>query len=195
MKIEHKKIFRGPLKIFKNISWPINICLKYLMAPQKSSAPLPPPPPPPPPNPTYLMYGPLEDITDKDYEHAQKVWDVFKIKTPGENHDLYVQSDVLLLVDVFGNFRDKCIERYRLNPAHFLSAPGLAWQSCLRKTELELELLTDIDMLLMVKKGIRGKICQAIHKYAKADNKYMNNYDKSIEASYLMCLDANNLYW
>ena len=141
------------------------------------------------------MYGPLEDITDKDYEHAQKVWDVFKIKTPGENHDLYVQSDVLLLVDVFGNFRDKCIERYRLNPAHFLSAPGLAWQSCLRKTELELELLTDIDMLLMVKKGIRGKICQAIHKYAKADNKYMNNYDKSIEASYLMCLDANNLYW
>ena len=112
----------------------------------------------------------------------------------GEYHDLNVQSDTLLLVDVFENFRDKCIEIYGLDPAHFLSAPGLAWQACLKKTGVKLELLTDIDMLLMVEKGTRGGICQAIHRYAKANNKYMKNYDKDIISSYLMYLDANNLY-
>ena len=89
----------------------------------------------------------LEDITDKDYEHAQKVWEVFEIKNLGEYHDLYVQSNTLLLADVFENFRDKCIEIYELDPAHFLSAPGLAWQACLKKTEVELELLTNIDVI------------------------------------------------
>ena len=71
----------------------------------------------------------LEDITDKDYEHAQKVWEVFGIKNFGEYHDLYVQCDTLLLADVFENFRDKGIEIYELDPAHFLSALGLAWQA------------------------------------------------------------------
>ena len=99
-----------------------------------------------------------------------------------------------MLADVFKNFRDKFIEIYGLDPAHFLSAPGLAWQACLKKTKVELELLTNIDMLLMVEKGIRGGICQAIHRYAKANNKYMKNYDKDIISSYLMYLDANNLY-
>ena len=127
----------------------------------------------------------MEDITDKDYEHAQKVWKVFEIKNLSEYHDLCVQSDTLLLADVFENFRDKCIEIYELDPAHFLSAPGLAWQACLKKTKVELELLTDIDMLLMVEKGTRGGICQAIHRYAKANNKYMKNYDKNIKPSYI----------
>ena len=95
---------------------------------------------------------------------------------------------------MFENFRDKCIDIYELDPAHFLSAPGLAWQACLKKTEVKLELLTDIDMLLMVEKGIRGGICHAIHRYAKANNKYMKNYDKNTESSYLKYLDANNLY-
>ena len=76
----------------------------------------------------------------------------------------------------------------------FLSAPGLAWKACLKNTKVELELLTDIDMLLMVEKETRGGICQAIHRYAKANNKYMKNYDKDIISSYLMYLDANNLY-
>ena len=80
------------------------------------------------------------------------------------------------------------------DPAHFLSVPGLAWQACLKKTGIRLKLLTDIDMLLMIEKEIRGRICHAIHSYAKANNKYLKNYDKNIESSYLMYLDANNIY-
>ena len=105
-----------------------------------------------------------------------------------------VQCYTLLLADVFENFRDKCIEIYELDPAHFLSAPRLAWQACLKKTKVELKLLTVIEMLLMVGKGTRGGICHAIHRYAKAKNKYRKNYDKDIISTYLMYLDANNLY-
>ena len=110
----------------------------------------------------------LENITDKDFEHVKKVWKAFEIKNLGEY--LYVQCDTFLLADVFENFRNKCIEIHVLDPAHFLSAPGLAWQACLKKTKVKLELLTNIDMLLMVEKGTRGGICQAIHRYAKANN-------------------------
>ena len=92
------------------------------------------------------------------------------------------------------NFRNKCIEIYELDPTHFLSAPGLAWQTCLKKTEVKLELLTDVDMLVMVEKGVRGGICQAINRYAKANNKFMKNYDKNKESSYIQYLEANNLY-
>ena len=84
---------------------------------------------------------------------------------------LVIQCDTLLLADVFENFRDKCIEMYGLDPAYFVSAPGLAWEACLKKPGIELELLTDIDMLLMVEKRIRGGMCQAIHRSAKANNK------------------------
>ena len=128
----------------------------------------------------------LEGISDEDYEHVKKVWEAFKIKNLSEHHDLYVQCDTYLLADVFENFRNKCIEVYKLDPAHFLSAPGLAWQACLKKTKVELQLLTDIDMLLMVEKGTRGGVCQAIHRQAKANNKYMKNYNKDVISSYLM---------
>ena len=96
----------------------------------------------------------LEDITEEDYAHGQKVWKKFVIKNLGEYHDLYVQSDTLLLADVFENFRNMCLDIYGLDPVYFVSAPGLAWQACLKKTGVKLELLTDIDMLLMVEKGI-----------------------------------------
>ena len=98
-----------------------------------------------------------ENITDEDYVHAQKVWKVFKIKNLGEFHDLYVQSNMLLLADVFENFRDKCIEIHKLDPAHFLSAPGVAWQAYLKKTEVKLELLTDNDMLIIMQKQTINK--------------------------------------
>ena len=135
-----------------------------------------------------------QGITDKDYALIQTVWEVFEIKNLGEYHDLYAQCDTLLLADVFENFRDKCIEIYELDPVYFVSAPGLAWQACLKKTGVKLELLTNYDMLLMVEKRIRGGICQATHRYAKANNKYMCNYDKNIESSYIAFLDANNFY-
>ena len=107
---------------------------------------------------------------------------------------MYVQSDTLLLPDVFENFRNMCIKVYELDPAHFLSAPALPWQACLKKTGVKLELLADVDMLLMVEKGITGGICHAIYRYAKADNKYMKNYNKDKEESFLQYLDHNNLY-
>ena len=87
-----------------------------------------------------------------------------------------------MLADVFENFRNMCIKVYELDPAYFLSTPGLAWQACLKKADVELELITDVDMLLMVEKGIRGGICHAIHNYAKANNKYMKNYDENEES-------------
>ena len=136
-----------------------------------------------------------EDISDIDYRHANNVFKVFKLENLGDYHDLYVQSDTLLLADVFNNFRDMYIKEYELDPAHFLSLPGLAWQACLKKTNIELELLTDYDMLLMVEEGIRGGICHSIHQYAKANNKYMKNYNNNNEeSSYIQYLDANNLY-
>ena len=106
----------------------------------------------------------------------------------------YVQSDTLLLADVFENFRDMCIKEYKLDPAHFLSLPGLTFEACLKKTNIELELLTDYDILLMVEEGIRGGICHSIHRYAKTNNKCMNNYNNNEESSYIQYLDANNLY-
>ena len=136
----------------------------------------------------------LDEITEKDYIHAPKNFQEFKLKNKCDYHDLYVQSDTLLLADVFENFRNKCIEIYEVDPTHFLSAPGLAWQACLKKTGKELELLIDIDMSLTVEKGTKGGICNAIHRYVKANNKYMKNYDKNIESSYIQYLDANNLY-
>ena len=126
----------------------------------------------------------LENITDKDYEHVKQLWETFEIKNLGEYHDLYVQCDTYLLADVFENFREKCIEIYELDRAHFLSALGLASQACFKKTKVELGLLTDFDVLFMIQKGTRGGICQAIHRYAKANNRYSKNYDKDIISSY-----------
>ena len=136
----------------------------------------------------------LENISDEDYVHAQKVWDVFKLKNLGEYHDLYVHIDTLLLADMYENVRNMCLNIYELDPVHFLSAPGLAWQACLKKTGVKLELLRDYDMILMAEKGIRGGICQSTYRYARANNKYMKNDDKNIESSYIEYLDANNLY-
>ena len=112
----------------------------------------------------------------------------------GDYHDFYVQTDTLLPANVFEKLREKYIEIYGLDPSYFYSAPGLAWQECLKKTEVKLELSTDYEMLLMIEEEIRGGMCQSTHRYAKANNKYMKKYDKSIKSSYLNYLDANNLY-
>ena len=124
--------------------------------------------------------------------HMLKKFEELKLKNLGDYHDLYVQSDTLLLVDVFENFRNKCIEIWTWRCSFFVCT-RISMASLFKKTEVELELLMNIYMLLMAENGIRGGICQTIHRYAKANNKYMKNFDKDIE-SYLVYLDASNLY-
>ena len=136
----------------------------------------------------------MENINDIDYRHGNSVFKKNKLKNLVEYHDLYVQSDTLPLADVFENFRNMGIKVYELDPAPFLSLPRLAWQACLKKTNVKLELLTDYDMLLMVEEGIRGGIFHAIQRHAQANNECIKNYDKNKESSYIQYLDANNLY-
>ena len=107
---------------------------------------------------------------------------------------MYVQTDTLLLADVFENFKDLCIKAYELDPTYFLSAPGLARTACLKKTKIKLKLVNDIDMLLMFESGIKGGICHYILRHAEANNKYMNDYDENKESSFLIYTDYNNFY-
>ena len=135
-----------------------------------------------------------EDITDDDYQHANKVWNTFKCQTIKDYHDLYLKSDVLLLADVFENFRSTCLKHYNLDPAHYFTSPGLAWDACLKETGQELELLHDYDMLMMFEKGIRGGITHISKRYAEANNKYMKDYNPDKPSKFIEYLDANNLY-
>ena len=147
--------------------------------------------------PKEAFYSRLNDggISDEDYAHAQKVWKTFKMKYFKDYHELYNKVDVLLLADVFENFRNICLKNYELDPAHYYTAPGLAWDAALKVTDVNLELLSDIDMLLMVEKGIRGGVSMVSNRYSKANNKYMGNKFNSNEPSkYIQYLDANNLY-
>ena len=120
----------------------------------------------------------MEGVTDADYVHMKRVFIDFGLKYLGEYYDLYVQSDSLLSTDVFENFRNTCLEIYELDPAKFLSAPGLTWQASFKKAKVKLDLVTDIDMLLIVEKSFRGGICHSIYWYTKANDKYMKDYDK-----------------
>ena len=136
----------------------------------------------------------MEDITNADYMHAKRVCKDFKIKNLGEYYDLYLTSDTLLLVDIFENFRNMCLKIHHWNSVKFLSAPRLAWQTALKKTEVQLELSTDNEMILMVEKWNRGGISHAIHQYAEANNKHMRDCNKNKESSYLKYWDVSNLY-
>lgn len=143
------------------------------------------------------FYSTLTDgnVSDVQYEHAKTVWNTFNIKTLGEYSDLYMQTDILLLADVFQNFRSTCYNIYGLDPAHYYTAPGLSFDAMLKYTKVEIELLTDIDMLLFIERGIRGGISQCSKRYVKANNRYMGErYDASKESNFLIYLDANNLY-
>ena len=132
-------------------------------------------------------------ITDEDYAHAQEVWDAFGCRTLGDYHDLYVATDAMLLADVYENFRKVCQEKYGLDPAHYYSAPGLSWDVLLRKTGVELELLTDMDMHLFIERGMRGGISMVNKQYAKANNPLVEGYDPAVSTNYITYLDANNL--
>ena len=135
-----------------------------------------------------------EHITDEDYSHAQKVWNTFKLQTMGEYHNLYLKSDILLLADVFENFRKTCLQYYKLDPCHYFTSPGLSWDAMLKMTNIQLELMTDIDMFQFIEKGMRGGISYIANRYGKANNKYMKEYDEKAPSKYIMYLDANNLY-
>ena len=134
----------------------------------------------------------MAGIREEDYEHAHRVWKEFGLKDLGEYHDLYLKTDVILLANVFEEFRKVCLKNYGLDPAHFYTAPGLAWKACLKKTRIRLELLLDPDMLLMFERGIRGGITQSVNRWAKA---YMGSeFDPDEKTNYLQYLDTNNLY-
>ena len=137
----------------------------------------------------------MAGTSKEDYKHAQRVWKEFKVRNLRDYHDLYLRTDVILLANMFKAFRYTCLEHYSLDPAHFYTAPGLAWKACLRKIRIRLELLTDPDMLLMFERRIRGGITQAVHQYASANNPYIGyKFNPKEDTTYLQYLDANNLY-
>ena len=135
-----------------------------------------------------------EKVSEENYQRALKVWEEFSLQNMGEFHDLYLKTDVLLLADVMESFRKLCEKHYELDPAHFFTTPGLAWDAMLKMTEVELELLGDVDQLLMIEKGIRGGNSNVFKRFAVANNKFMKNFDETQPSKFLVYLDANNLY-
>ena len=120
-----------------------------------------------PPEEAFYSKLAMAGVSKEDYEHANRVWAKFGSNNLEEYHNLYLCMDVILLADVFEAFRKVCLDNYGLDPAHFYTAPGLAWKACLKKTRIRLELLVDPNMLLMFERGIRGGITQSVNRWAK----------------------------
>ena len=133
-------------------------------------------------------------ISLEEYERAQHVWQAFECEDLAHYHDIYLQADVYLLADVFENFRKTALNIYHLDPANYYTLPGYSWDALLKLSNVKLELLTDVDKYLFVEKGKRGGISMASHRYAKANNKHMDDFDETQPSSYIQYLDANNLY-
>ncbi len=146
--------------------------------------------------PKEAFYSQLTDseISDDDYDHAQKVWDAFHCKTMKDYHNLYLKTDVLLLADVMTEFRKTCKKAYGLEAFHYYTSPGLAWDAMLKFTKIELDLLSNADMYLMVEKGIRGGVSSIMKRYSKANHKGLDDYDPKRPNKHILYLDANNLY-
>ena len=135
-----------------------------------------------------------ENISKEDYTHTQKVWTAFGCKDMGDNHDCYLRTDMLILADVFVIFRKTCKRQYGLDPAHYYTSPGLSWDALLKKTDIELKLLTDYDQHLFIEKGLRGGIFMASKRHAKSNNPHVDGYDSSKPNSHILYLDTNNIW-
>ena len=133
-------------------------------------------------------------ICDEDYLMCNKIWNEFKMKNMGDYHDDYLKKDVLVLADVFEKFVDTCLKFYRLDTCHYFSSSGLSWDAILKLTGVKLEKVSDIDMYLFIEKGLRGGIFYITERYAKANKKYMKDFDPTKPSVYISYLDMNNLY-
>ena len=135
------------------------------------------------------------DCSDEDYKRAQAVWVAFDCKTMKDYHELYLKTDVLQLADVFESFRSGSMDNYKLDPAHYVSAPHLSWDAMLKMTQCNLQLLDDPEMFRMIDNNLRGGICMITKRYARANNPRLRAfYDPSKPTSHIMYWDANNLY-
>ena len=135
-----------------------------------------------------------EHISDGQYQHAQNVWNTFNLILIGDYHDLYLTTDILLPADVFENFRKTCSQYYKLDPRHYFTSPWLSWDAILKMSNMQLELMTDIDMFQFIEKGMRGGISYIASRDGEANDKYMFNYDTSKPSKKILYLDANDLY-
>ena len=133
-------------------------------------------------------------ISIKDYLTCEKIWNKFGMKNMGDYHDHYLKKDVLLLTDIFKKFIDNCLKFYGLDPCHYFSAPGLSWDAMLKMTEIKLEKISDIDKYLFIENGLRERISYIAKRYARANNKYTNDYDPEKASTFITYLDMNNLY-
>ena len=148
-----------------------------------------------PPRDAFYSHLREEGISEDEYERALKVWETFGCRTFKDYHDFYLKTDVLLLADVFENFREMGMQYYGLDPAQYLTLPSYSWDACLKYTDVKLELITDPEIHLFIESSIRGGISTVTHRHARANNPYIGpDYDPSKPHSYLMYLDANNLY-
>ena len=136
----------------------------------------------------------LEGVKEADYAHAQRVWKEFGCKNMGDYHDLYLKSDVALLADVYEAHRELCHKTYGLDPAHYITSPGLSWDALLKHTGVKLELLTDVDKYLFIEKGMRGGISRVSQRQTTANVPGTVEYDNSKPAKHILYVDANNLY-
>ena len=135
------------------------------------------------------------DVSKSDADFAKRVWTTFKCNTVGDYHDLYLRSDVILLAAIFESFRKLFKDIYDLDPCHYYSSPNISWDAMLKTTGVELELLSDIDMLLFCEKAVRGGLNGVGEKrYFKANNQYLQDYDEEKPSNYGLFLDIMNLY-
>ena len=134
-------------------------------------------------------------IIDAEYEFAQTIWSNFRCATLGDYSDLYLKTDVLLLADIFENFRDICKNLYGLDPVHYCTSASLTWDAMLKYTDVRIRLLADINMLMLVEKGVRGGISQCSLRYCRSNNRYFpQQFDGTQPSTFLMYFDVNNLY-